>query len=87
MLSEALNTWVSKRFVVDLLPNEHLDAWSPDGRVYRVTFVDQAGRSVGHDAKAAKGLFARHLFASGERPRDALHSFEHDQFTVKVDKL
>jgi uncharacterized protein len=86
-VSPLLNELLAKRFIVDLLPKEHLDAWDASGRIYRVTFVDAAGRSVGHDAKAAKGLLVRHLFASGESPRDALHSFRHDGFTVTVTKV
>jgi uncharacterized protein len=86
-VSPVLNEWLAKRFVVDVLPKEHLDAFDADGHMYRVTFVDGAGRSVGHDAKAAKGLLVRHLFASGEKPRDALHSFHHDAFTVTVTKV
>ena len=68
-LTEALDEWLEGRFVVDLLPNEHRAAWEPDidrfAGFVSVTFVEQDGSKkgavVGHDAKAAKGMLARHL--------------------------
>lgn len=91
-LSAALNDHLSGRFVVDLLPNEHRAAWTPAPDRYagfsRVTFVERTGRSkgaaVGHDAKAAKGLLARHLLTSRSAPATALSSWAHDRFALVV---
>jgi len=58
--------------IIDLLPNEHraaIDLGDPALRrrhpVVRVEFTDIRGAAVGHDAKAAKGRFARHLLIRG----------------------
>lgn len=58
--------------IVDLLPNEHRAALDFDDRalrrrhsLVRVEFTDVRGAAVGHDAKAAKGRFARHLVVHG----------------------
>lgn len=64
LVSEVLDASLRRRVVVDLLANEHRAAWSPDTSrmdVRRVRFVDGSGRTIGHDSKAAKGLFAREL--------------------------
>jgi uncharacterized protein len=92
-LSAELNTWLRGRVVVDLLPNEHAAAWTPAGTatVLRVVFVEgdgsRQGAVVGHDAKAAKGLLVRHLLLAGGDPRDALASFVHDRFALRVQTL
>lgn len=94
-LSAELNAWLQGRIVVDLLPNEHAGAWvpAPDRAttIVRVSFTERAGTSngavVGHDAKAAKGLLARHLLLAGGDPRKALASFEHDRFALRVQTL
>ena len=54
----------------DLLPAEHaravdLDALAAGARIVRVVFLTASGRAVGHEAKAAKGRFARHLLEVG----------------------
>ncbi len=58
--------------IVDLLPNEHRAAIDFDDRalrrrheLVRVEFTDARGAAVGHDAKAAKGRFAKHLLVAG----------------------
>lgn len=92
-VSAALNDHLAGRFVVDLLPNEHRAAWTPEPERYagfaRVTFVERSGRSkgaaVGHDAKAAKGLLARHLLTARSRPATALSSWTHDRFALVVE--
>lgn len=61
---------VSKgRDVVDLLPNEHVGSIDVEvlgaRRYVRVEFLTQSGRAVGHDAKAAKGAFARSVVQHG----------------------
>lgn len=94
-LSAELNAWLQGRVVVDLLPNEHAAAWlpAPDRAttIVRVSFAERAGGRpgavVGHDAKAAKGLLARHLLLAGGDPRKALASFEHERFALRVQTL
>jgi cytoplasmic iron level regulating protein YaaA (DUF328/UPF0246 family) len=71
------------RVVVDLLPNEHLAAFDPvpvAARVLRARF-EKGGRVIGHDAKVAKGLLARHLLTAGNDPIAAAAEFEADGWT------
>jgi cytoplasmic iron level regulating protein YaaA (DUF328/UPF0246 family) len=85
-LSKALNAQLAGHHVIDLLPNEHRAAWTPTPDAYAslssVTFVEKSGKVAGHDAKAAKGLLARHLLESTGSPLDALASWEHPRFTL-----
>lgn len=85
-LSKALNARLARHHVIDLLPNEHRAAWSPTPDAYAslssVTFVEKSGKVAGHDAKAAKGLLARHLLESTGSPLDALETWEHPRFTL-----
>ncbi len=70
-LTPALATRARGRIVVDLLPAEHahaldLDALAGTTRVVRVHFVTADGRrSVGHEAKTAKGRLARAVLDGG----------------------
>ena len=82
-LSSVLNEWAAGRVVIDLLPNEHRAAWIPNDGLREhvvVTFVEKSGKVAGHDAKAAKGLLARHLLASSGDPMTALASWTHPRF-------
>ena len=82
-LSRTLNEWADNRVVIDLLPNEHRAAWIPgDGMREHVvvTFVEKSGKVAGHDAKAAKGLLARHLLESPGDPMKALQAWTHPRF-------
>lgn len=66
-LSDVLNDAFAGCLVVDLLPAEHAAAWEPDTsrvEMVAVDLVDDAGRRVGHAAKAAKGLLARALVSA-----------------------
>ncbi len=85
-LSKALNARLAGHHVIDLLPNEHRAAWTPTPDAYAslssVTFVEKSGKVAGHDAKAAKGLLARHLLESTGSPIDALETWEHPRFTL-----
>ncbi len=89
VLSKALNAHLADREVIDLLPNDHAGAWTPDvdrcQSFYRVRFVERSGaRAVaGHEAKAAKGQLVRHLLVVGGDPLVAMSSFEHDRFKVE----
>lgn len=86
-VSAAINTWAKRRYVVDLLPNEHRAAWVPDGvRGVTVSFVERdsiaAGKVVGHDAKAAKGRLTRHVLTYDGHPEDALATWSDARFAV-----
>ena len=77
------------RLVLDLLPKEHAGAWSPEivgVPVIRVQFqhIDAAGnrKIIGHDAKAAKGLLARHVITSADTPKRAVTTFTHDGWRI-----
>lgn len=87
-LSDTLNSRLQSRVVIDLLPLEHRAAWIPNldlgPRHLVVTFVNNAGRTVGHDAKAAKGLLVRHLLDSKGSPQQALKSWRHPHFSLTV---
>jgi len=84
-VSPILDRWLAGRMVIDLLPLEHRRAWSPsaDSTILRMSFIDRHGRSVGHDAKAAKGQFVRHLLTS-RSPSRAIESWEHPQYRLDV---
>ena len=65
--------------IVNLLPLEHeaaldLDELARSRRVVRVQFIDgEGGTTVGHDAKAVKGILARTLLTEG---LESLPTFE-----------
>lgn len=55
--------------VVDLLPNEHRAAWTPDPErcdLRRPALQHRDGKPAGHGGKAAKGLLVRALLESGD---------------------
>lgn len=99
-LTEALDDVLAGRFVVDLLPNEHRAAWEPDTSRFAgfvsVSFVERDGSKkgavVGHDAKAAKGMLARHLLETVSSGRAtgaaaveaALASYRHPRFALSL---
>ncbi len=63
-----------RRFVVDLLPQEHRAAVDLDGLDgVAVTLVDPTGRPGGHFAKAAKGELARAILTDGLGVLDTWH--------------
>jgi cytoplasmic iron level regulating protein YaaA (DUF328/UPF0246 family) len=78
-LTPVLATHVKTAPLVSLLPKEHemaidLDALSELRKVVRVVFSDDGGSAtVGHDAKAVKGVLARALLEDG---LDVLATFE-----------
>lgn len=84
-MSPVLNEWLAGRTVIDLLPLEHRRAWqpSPDLRLLRATFVDGRGRRAGHDAKAAKGSFVRHVLTA-RSPARALETWSHPEYRVDL---
>ena len=84
-LSTTLNDWADGRVVIDLLPNEHRAAWTPSDSMREhvvVSFVEKSGKVAGHDAKAAKGLLARHLLEKPGDPMEALRSWTHPRFRI-----
>ena len=88
-LSAALNRYArgrtarQPRMIVDLLPQEHRAAWTPDSRVNGVSieFIDPTGRPGGHFAKAAKGELARAILIEG---LSAVDRWQHDRFELSV---
>jgi len=87
-ITDALVAVVKKKVVVDLLPNEHRAAinWDLLNNVVRVDLVSHSGAVVGgHNAKAAKGLLARHLLVSQNADlRRTVASFTHPEYSAKV---
>ncbi|MGA0329308.1 MAG: YaaA family protein [Ilumatobacteraceae bacterium] len=84
-LSTTLNDWADGRVVIDLLPNEHRAAWTPSDSMREhvvVSFIEKSGKVAGHDAKAAKGLLARHLLEKPGDPMEALRSWTHPRFRI-----
>ena len=89
-LSATLNEWLTGRTVIDLLPAEHGAAWTPApsrfGHYVTVAFVERGGRrAVGHGAKAAKGLLARHVLAGRGDPLRALKTWHDERYELRVD--
>ncbi len=87
-ITDALVAVVKKKLVVDLLPNEHRAAinWERLDNVVRIDLVSHSGAVVGgHNAKAAKGLLARHLLVSANADvRRTVASFKHPEYSAKV---
>ena len=84
-LTVELECIVRRRFVVDLLPQEHRAALVLDGiDGVSVTLVDPTGKPGGHFAKAAKGALARALLTDGI---GVLESWRHPQFDLVVSRL
>jgi hypothetical protein len=78
-VTPALAAHAQRSTIVNLLPLEHeaaldLGELASTRRVVRVQFLDgEGGTTVGHDAKAVKGILARTLLTEG---LDALSTFE-----------
>ncbi len=87
-ITDALVSTVKKKTVIDLLPNEYRAAikWNLLDNVVRVDLVSHSGAVVGgHNAKAAKGLLARHLLVSTNADvRRTVASFKHPEYSAKV---
>ncbi len=86
-LTPVLASHVRTAPLVSLLPKEHeialdLDAIAEARKVVRVAFSDDAGSAtVGHDAKAVKGILARALILDG---LNVLSSFEWNGWRAQV---
>lgn len=89
-VSDAINGHCAGHVVLDLLPNEHRAAFRADTELLhfsaRIDLMTPDGKAGGHDAKAAKGLLARHLLTSASNFTDAkslkavLAQFKHQRF-------
>lgn len=86
-VTDALASHVRKSLVIDLLPQEHKAAfdWDALPHTVRIDLVSKKGAVVGgHNAKAAKGLLARHLLQSGTTPvSKILSSFSHPEYIAQ----
>ncbi len=78
LLTTVLNEALAQANVLDLLPGEHAAAWIPVAHRWCVRFESgaRAGPAIGHDAKAVKGLLARHVLSSPGSLAMRLRSFE-----------
>jgi cytoplasmic iron level regulating protein YaaA (DUF328/UPF0246 family) len=84
-LSAELARSARRRFVVDLLPQEHRAALVFDGLDgVSLKLVDPTGKPGGHFAKAAKGELARAILTDG---LDVIDSWHHPQFDLIVEPL
>lgn len=87
-LTDAFAEVVKSTLVVDLLPQEHKSAfdWSRLASVVHVDLVSRKGGVVGgHNAKAAKGLLARHLLTGKNASLVSLvSSFSHPEYSAKA---
>ena len=74
-VSAAINSHCAGHVVLDLLPNEHRAAFRADTELLhfsaRIDLTTPDGKAGGHDAKAAKGLLARHLLTNASKISDA----------------
>ena len=86
-LTDAFVSQIRKTPVLDLLPNEHKAAfnWELLPTVIRIDLVSKKGAVVGgHNAKAAKGLLARHLLSSRTTSiTRTLSTFSHPEYIAK----
>lgn len=92
-VTAAVNNLCAGHIVVDVLPQDHRGIFLPSqsqlqGYISVDLVTKSNGKAGGHDAKAAKGLLVRHLFAapkslgSVELILDRISSFSHPQFKV-----
>ncbi|MBK5288942.1 MAG: peroxide stress protein YaaA [Acidimicrobiia bacterium] len=85
-LSRVLNERLAGHTVVDLLPNEHRAAWTPDPDRYeliRPVLATRDGAPAGHAGKATKGRLARALLDSG-RPDRTFATFDAGDLALTV---
>ena len=86
-LTEVLNERLEGATVVDLLPNEHRAAWSPDPHRYdlvRPLLATRDGKPAGHAGKATKGRLARAILESGDVER-SLATFDPGELALAVE--
>jgi uncharacterized protein len=76
-----------KHLLVDLLPNEHRAAidWNEVPNHVQIDLVAKdGGRVGGHNAKAAKGLLARHILTTNSDLKSAIRSFRNPEYSAKL---
>ena len=86
-LSAVLNDHLEGSVVVDLLPNEHRDAWVPTPARYtlvRPVLATRDGKPAGHAGKATKGRLARALLQSSDATR-TLATFDAGELELSVE--
>jgi cytoplasmic iron level regulating protein YaaA (DUF328/UPF0246 family) len=84
-LSAELRRVVRRRFVVDLLAQEHRAALDLDGLDgVTLTLIDPTGKPGGHFAKAAKGELARAILLDGV---GVIDTWRHPQFDLAITPL
>ena len=86
-LTSSLGVLAKKHTVVDLLPNEHRNAidWTQITNHVRVDLVAKSGGRVGgHNAKAAKGLLARHILTSSKDLKTTIRSFSNPEYKAVI---
>tara|TARA_Y100001970_G_C14002674_1_gene734220 strand:+ start:85 stop:783 length:699 start_codon:yes stop_codon:yes gene_type:complete len=80
ILTEALS---HEDFIIDLLPQVHRKAYTPNKNVYKVDFsVIKKGKktAAGHFGKAVKGKFIQYLAENNIQKVDQFSGFQHDGF-------
>jgi cytoplasmic iron level regulating protein YaaA (DUF328/UPF0246 family) len=86
-LSAELRRVARRRFVIDLLPQEHRAALDLDGLDgISVTLVDPTGKPGGHFAKAAKGELARAILLNGVGVIDTWHDPRFELVVTPLDQ-
>ncbi len=86
-LSAVLNDQLEGHVVVDLLPNEHREAWTPVPSRYtlvRPVLATRDGKPAGHAGKATKGRLARALLQSGDAVK-TLAEFDPGELDLSVE--
>jgi len=88
-LTTVLDDHLDGHLVIDLLPQEHAAAWTPDPDRYdlrRVELRTRDGKPGGHFAKAAKGRLARALI-DARSPAAILKGWHDEAHVVVIDGL
>ena len=80
ILTEALN---EEEFIIDLLPQVHRKAYTPNKNVFKVDFsVIKKGKksAAGHFGKSVKGQFIKYLAENNIQSIDNFSGFKYDGF-------
>ena len=80
VLTEVLN---KEKLIIDLLPQVHRKAYTPDKNVIKVDFsVIKKGKktAAGHFGKSVKGEFIRYMAENNVTNLDQFSGFEYDGF-------
>ena len=80
ILTETLN---KEKLIIDLLPQVHRKAYTPNKNVLKVDFsVIKKGKKVaaGHFGKAVKGQFIKYLAENNVKSKKDFNGFEYDGF-------